>query len=116
MLSEDNFEIGNYDEDLTPRHQQQDNKDYAFALLIGEIERIRKTHSAYIWGFPIKWYEENKLTKTIYGWEIEFNNGFCVTVGYQSRCFTTYMEALKDAISYFKTNIDGDRNIYPKQD
>ena len=115
MLNEDDFIIGNYDEDLQPRHIQQDNKDYAFALIIGEIERIRKLHGAYIWGFPIKWREENKPVKIRFGWEIEFDNGFCTSVGYQGKDFLTYQESLQDAIKYFKSNMEGNREIYPNQ-
>jgi len=113
MLKEDNIVMGNYDEDLRSLYMQEDNKDYAFALIIGEIERIRKLHGAYIWGFPIKWREENAPIKIRYGWEIEFDNGFCTSVGYQGKDFLTYLEALQDAIKYFKSNIDGDRTKFP---
>ena len=110
MIGEDDTIAGNYDEELQPLHARQDNIDYAFALIIGEIERIRKLHGAYIWGFPIKYMDNNLPVQIGFGWEIEFNNGFCTNSNIE---FPTYNESLQNAIKYFKSNIDGDRNIFP---
>ncbi len=97
----------------------QQEKDYAWLLMVGEIDTIRKKSGAYIWGFPIKWREDGgrgEVTKERFGWEIEFENGWCINVGYSSRDFETYQLALEDAIAFFNSNPTGDREITPKQD
>lgn len=95
----------------------QQEKDYAWLLMVGDVDKIRKEHGAYIWAFPIKWRKEDgTVEKERYGWEIEFDNGWCINVGYSSRDFETYQSALEDAIAFFNLNPIGDRNILPIQD
>jgi hypothetical protein len=84
------------------------------ADMLTKIDMVREIHKAYIWGFPITWRDSNgKVEKRAFGWEVEFENNFCVNVGYSSRQFNSYYEALVDALAYFNSNPFGDRSIFP---
>lgn len=90
-------------------------EEFAILSLLKRVDAIRRDHGAYIWAFPIKWRNQTtgQTEKVRFGWEIEYENGWCISVGYQSRNFETYFKALEDSVGFFNTNKEGNRAILP---